>query len=232
MQESIHKTSSSSQTAPHLLELHGETISYNGTAALTDITLQISAGEKVALIGPSGAGKTTLLRRLYQLKPQDCGFIHQHYSLVSQLSTFHNIYMGRLDHHCFLHNLRTLLKPGRQEITEIKEIAGTLGLRDKLWTKIGELSGGQQQRVGIGRALYRGGAILMADEPVSSLDLVQGREIVRLITDIGQTVISAMHYVELSLEFFDRIIGLHDQHIFFDLPTHQVSPKHLEQLYG
>lgn len=232
MQESINKKGGSSPTSPHLLELHGETISYNGAAALTDITLQISAGEKVALIGPSGAGKTTLLRRLYQLKPQECGFIHQHYALVSQLSTFHNIYMGRLDHHSILHNLRTLIKPCRREITEISEIAGTLGLGDKLWTKIGELSGGQQQRVGIGRALYRGGTILMADEPVSSLDLVQGREIVRLITDIGQTVISAMHYVELSLEFFDRIIGLHDQHIFFDLPTHQVSPKHLEQLYG
>jgi phosphonate transport system ATP-binding protein len=232
MSTSIVKKNSSPPASPPLLELRGETISYNGSTALTDITLQICAGEKVALIGSSDAGKTTLLRRLYQLKPQDCGFIHQQFALVSQLSTFHNIYMGRLDHHSILHNVRTLVKPGKQEISEISAVAETLGLQDKLWTKIGELSGGQQQRVGIGRALYRGGTILMADEPVSSLDIVQGRDIVRLITDIGQTVISAMHYVELSLEFFDRIIGLRDQQILFDLPAGKVSAERLDQLYG
>ncbi len=232
MSVSLLKNSCLPPVSHPLLELCGETISYNGSTALTDITLQICAGERVALIGASGAGKTTLLRRLYQLRPEDCGFIHQQYALVSQLSTFHNIYMGRLDHHSIWHNLRTLIKPGKREISEISSIAQRLGVPDKLWLKVGELSGGQQQRVGIGRALYRGGTILMADEPVSSLDIVQGRDIVRLITDIGQTVISAMHYVELSLEFFDRIIGLRNQQILFDLPSGKVSAEHLEHLYG
>lgn len=215
-----------------ILELQQETISYNGNIALSDISLQISSGEKVALIGPSGAGKTTLLRRLYQIKPDDCAFIHQHYALVPQLSVFHNIYMGRLDHHSNLHNLRTLIKPAKRDRDDIAIITNTLGLDEKLWTKVGELSGGQQQRVGIGRALYRGGNILMADEPVSSLDIVQGREIVELITDIGQTVISSMHFVELSLEFFDRVIGLSKQQITFDLPTQAVTQSHLDTLYG
>ncbi|WP_084457081.1 phosphonate ABC transporter ATP-binding protein [Desulfogranum mediterraneum] len=215
-----------------VLSLDQETIAYDGCIALNDISLQIGCGEKVALIGPSGAGKTTLLRRLYQLRPGECAFIHQQYALVPQLSVFHNIYMGRLDHHSTLHNLRTLIRPGLREREEITVIAESLGLAEKIWTRTGALSGGQQQRVAIGRALYRGGSILMADEPVSSLDMVQGREIIQLIVDIGQTVISSLHLVELSLEYFDRIIGLARQQLAFDLPAGQVSQADLDELYG
>ena len=225
-------TANNQQSPGTVLELQGETVRYSGFTALEDISLQIKPGEKVAIIGPSGAGKTTLLRALYQIKPDDCAFIHQHHSLVPQLSSFHNIYMGRLDVHSNLHNLRTLIKPKQRDIDDISEITDVLGLTDKLWNKVGNLSGGQQQRVGIGRALYRGGKILMADEPVSSLDMKQGREIVRLITDLGHTVISALHFVELSLEFFDRIVGLRQQKMLFDLPSAEVTQARLDQLYG
>ncbi len=222
----------SKQNTQPLLSLCGETIGYAGVIALDNISLQITSGEKVALIGPSGAGKTSLLKRLYQLKPERCAFIHQQSSLVPQLSTFHNIYMGRLDEYSWLHNLQTLIHPGSDHRQEIDEIAKTLGLQEKLWTRVGELSGGQQQRVGIGRALYRGGEILMADEPVSSLDVVQGRDIIELITSLGNTVVSALHYVELSREFFDRIIGLCRNRILFDLPAPHVTDKHLAELYS
>lgn len=225
-------TESNQQSSDIVLELQGETVTYNDFIALEDISLQIQPGEKVAIIGPSGAGKTTLLRTLYQIKPDDCAFIHQHHSLVPQLSSFHNIYMGRLDIHSNLQNLRTLVKPKQNDIDDISEITDTLGITDKLWTKVGNLSGGQRQRVGIGRALYRGGKILMADEPVSSLDMKQGREIVKLITDLGHTVISALHFVELSLEFFDRIVGLRHQKVLFDLPSVEVTQARLDALYG
>lgn len=225
------KTNSAQVTTLPILELQQETISYSNGIALSDISVRISPGEKIALIGPSGAGKTTLLRRLYQIKPEECAFIHQHYALVPQLSAFHNIYMGRLDYNSSLYNLRTLIKPANREKDEIGAIADLLGLSEKCWAKVGELSGGQQQRVGIGRALYRGGSILMADEPVSSLDIVQGREIMKLLTGIGQTVISSMHFLATSLEFFDRVIGLSNQHIAFDLPTGEVSQGHLDTLY-
>lgn len=215
-----------------LLSLSGENIGYPGVIALENISLKIQPGEKVALIGPSGAGKTSLLKRLYQLKPECCAFIHQHSSLVPQLSSFHNIYMGRLDYHSWLHNLRTLVLPGKNHKDEISEIARILGLEEKLWTRVGELSGGQQQRVGIGRALYRGGEILIADEPVSSLDIIQGRDIIKLITTLGNTVVSALHFVDLSREFFDRIIGLSHNHILFDLPTASVTENHLAELYS
>lgn len=168
--------------------------------------MSVAEGEKVALIGRSGAGKTTLLRRLYQIRPGDCAFIHQHYALVPQLSVFHNIYMGRLDFYSGLHNLWNLIKPVASHVEEIIPIVDKLGLQDKLFTRTGELSGGQQQRVGIGRALYRGGTILMADEPVSSLDNVQSEEIVALITKTRKTVISTLHSVDLARRFFLDIL--------------------------
>jgi phosphonate transport system ATP-binding protein len=140
--------------------------------------------------------------------------------------------MGRLDEYSWLQNLRTLIRPGSDRRQEIGAIASKLGLQEKLWMRVGELSGGQQQRVGIGRALYRGGDILMADEPVSSLDVVQGRDIIELITSLGNTVISALHYVELSRDFFDRIIGLSRNRILFDLPSGHVTDNHLAELYS
>jgi phosphonate transport system ATP-binding protein len=215
-----------------ILSLDGEDISYSGRVALHNVILSVAEGEKIALVGKSGAGKTTLLRRLYQLRPRDCAFIHQHNDLVPQLSVFHNIYMGRLDLHSNLHNLWNLIKPVASHVEEITRIVKKLGLEDKLFSKTGELSGGQQQRVGIGRALYKGGSILMADEPVSSLDLVQGGEIVELIAKTEKTVISTLHSITLTRRFFDRIIGLRDRAIMFDLPADNISGDLLAELYS
>ncbi len=214
------------------LVLENEDIAYQGAVVLKNVSISIHHGEKVALIGKSGAGKTTLLRCLYQVQPDQCAFIHQHYSLVSRLTTFHNIYMGRLDTHSVFHNIRNLVMPSKNRIDEIQPIAEKLGLTEKLFTLIGELSGGQQQRVGIGRALYRGRSILMADEPVSSLDGVQQTQIMDYITDTDKTVVSSLHSIDLSQKFFDRVIGLKDSHVRFDLPIEQVSARRLKEVYG
>ncbi len=219
-------------TPATLLSLSGEEIAYEGHVALQDVSLTISKGEKVALIGQSGAGKTTLLRRLYQLNPQLCTFIHQHHALVPQLTTFHNIYMGRLDVHSIFENVCNLVHPLKKYLEEIEPIAQKLGLEDKLFTRVGELSGGQQQRVGVGRALYRGGSILMADEPVSSLDVMQSEEIIQLIVNSRETVVSSLHSIHFSKRFFDRIIGLKSCRVLFDLPAAAVSEQHLEELYS
>jgi phosphonate transport system ATP-binding protein len=215
-----------------ILEMNSEEIRYAGFTALTDVTLKISKNEKIALLGQSGAGKTTLLKRLYQLKPNSSSFIHQQYALVPQLTVFHNIYMGKLDSFSILHNLINLIRPTTARVDEILPIAADLGLKEKLFTKVGELSGGQQQRVGIGRALYQGGEILFADEPVSSLDMVQSEEIISMITRSKKTIISSMHSIDFSLHFFDRIIGLRNQGIFFDLPSSDVSERILADLYA
>lgn len=104
--------------------------------------------------------------------------------------------------------------------------------KEKLHTRVGELSGGQQQRVGIGRAFYRGGSVLMADEPVSSLGRVQQEQIMAIITRTDKTVVSTLHAIDLSRQFFNRIVGLKDRCILFDLPVQEVSDTLLETLYA
>jgi len=216
----------------NLIQISQEDISYGKFIALKNISISIRAGERVALIGRSGAGKTTLLRRLYRANPEVCAFVHQHQALVPQLTAFHNIYMGRLDRHSVLENITNLIFPLKKYRAIIDPIARSLEIEDKLFTKVGALSGGQQQRVGIGRALYRGGEVLLADEPVSSLDEFQRDEILAFITGSGKTVVASLHSVELAKRYFQRLVGLKDCSIFFDLPVEQVTDRALAELYG
>ena len=140
--------------------------------------------------------------------------------------------MGRLERNSVLKNLRNLVRPSAAAIEEIRPIVSKLGLLDKLFNRVGELSGGQQQRVGIGRAMYQGGAVVLADEPVSSLDVMQQEEIMEHLVSAGQTVVSALHSVSLSRRFFDRIVGLKDRAVLFDLPSKNVDDRLLTELYG
>ena len=159
-----------SSTGIPLFNLVAERVAYENTVALKNITLQINKGEKVALVGPSGAGKTTLLRTLYESVEGQPSFVHQHYSLVPQLSAFHNVFIGRLDQYSTAYNLLNLIKPQKKAVQDIVPILQQLGMEEKTFDKAGALSGGQQQRVAVARAIYRGAEILLADEPVSSVD--------------------------------------------------------------
>lgn len=214
-----------------LINLQGESVAYQQTVALKNITLQIDAGEKVAFIGPSGAGKTTLLQTLYDRIPEQSAFVHQHYALVPALSTFHNVYMGRLDRHSTLFNALNLIKPQKKILAEIQPILRTVGIADKVFDKVETLSGGQQQRVAIARAIYRGKPVLLADEPVSSVDPHQADAVLQLIIKQTDTVIMSLHAVSSALKFADRVIGLRDGQIQFDLPAGNVIPEMLQSLY-
>jgi phosphonate transport system ATP-binding protein len=214
-----------------LFELQHVNVSYGANPALQDITLHIGQGETVALIGPSGAGKSTLLNKFYEMRPDDCAFVHQQYALVPQLSVFHNIYIGRLDRRPTWYNLLNLIRPRRQVIDEVKPILQTLGLSEKLSARVGALSGGQQQRVAVGRAMYRGGNVLLADEPVSSIDPLQGEAVLDLIVNTGKTVVMALHSVTFARRFAERIIGLCAGRIRFDLPAARVSQADIDELY-
>lgn len=214
-----------------LFELQHVNVSYGGIPALQDITLRIREGETVAVIGPSGAGKSTLLNKFYEMRPDDCAFVHQQYALVPQLSVFHNIYIGRLDRRPTWYNLLNLIRPRRQVIDEVAPILQTLGLSDKLSSKVGALSGGQQQRVAVGRAMYRSGKVLLADEPVSSIDPRQGEAVLELIVNTGKTVIMALHSVTFARRFAERIIGLCAGRIRFDQPASQVAQADIDELY-
>lgn len=214
-----------------LFSLAAESVAYQDTVALKNITLQIDRGEKVALVGPSGAGKTTLLRTLYESVAGQPSFVHQNYSLVPQLSAFHNVYIGRLDRNSTAYNLLNLLKPQKKSLQEIVPILRELGMDEKTFDKAGALSGGQQQRVAVARAIYRGEDILLADEPVSSVDPHQAGTVMELIMQNAETVVVSLHAVEFALKFAQRMIGLRDGEVEFDLPAGAVTQMMLTELY-
>ena len=153
-----------------MIDLDGVSLAYGDTTILRDITLRISPGEKVVIIGQSGAGKTTLLRKLFDTQPERAAFVHQDYALVPQLSVFHNICAGGLDFHGSLYNILNLLCPRSQEVAAVEPLIERLGMLDKLFERVGNLSGGQQQRVAVARALYRRADLVLCDEPVLAID--------------------------------------------------------------
>ena len=210
-------------------------LSYGDHTVLNNVDLNITTGERVVLLGASGAGKTTLTAALYAqliadgrriaLVPQDAG-------LVPQLSADKNVLMGRLDDHTALYNLTNLLRLRRSDRAEIRAILCDLGLQDFGSRPIESLSGGQKQRVSLARALYRGGDILIADEPVSAVDETQSRRILHRIFSQFSTAVMALHDVALAREFGTRLIGLKDGHIEFDAAPKSVNSAMVASLYG
>ncbi len=214
-----------------VFELTGATLGYNGAPVLKDITLKIEAGERVAFVGPSGAGKSTLLSKLFAQRRLQAALVPQEYALVKNLSVFHNVYMGRLDRHSSAYNLLNLMHPLHREVEAVRPVLERLGLEELLGKPVGELSGGQQQRTAVARALFQGGEVLLGDEPVSSVDPLQSRSVLEAINESFPTVVLAMHDVGLALEYTQRLIGLRDGRIQFDLPSSGLRAADLESFF-
>lgn len=214
-----------------LVDLAHASAGYNGHDVLRDISLTIERGERIALVGESGAGKSTLLKLIYDRCTQETALVPQNAGLVEALSVFHNVYMGRLDQHSTLHNLRNLLFPMKGEVSAVREVLERLRLDDKLFTAVGELSGGQQQRTAVGRALFRSAGIVIGDEPVSAVDEYQAREILDIVNSESDTVVIAMHDRSLALAYTNRVIGLKGGRIVMDEPTAGMAPADLDHLY-
>ncbi len=214
-----------------LFDLHNAEARYNGKAVLSGITLSITAGERIALVGRSGAGKSTLLRMLYEQRTEEAALLPQELGLVRVLSVFHNIYMGQLNRHSAWYNFVNLVRPMAREVDIVRAITERLGLEEKLFDPAGELSGGQQQRTAVGRALNQGSEILIGDEPVSAVDEYQSRVVLESINESHETVLLAMHDIELAIAYTDRIVGLRDGAIVMDQPTAGMVPSDLDDLY-
>jgi phosphonate transport system ATP-binding protein len=193
--------------------------------------LAIREGDRIALLGKSGTGKSTLLRHIRHQLADRASWCPQDASLVPQLKAFHNIYSGALNRHSGFVNLKNLLLPSLRSRTEVAALAEALGIAAVLWTKADELSGGQQQRVAIARALYQQKPILLADEPVSALDKLQGQEILELLASHHSTSVIAMHNAELVLTVCNRVIGLKDHKVILDCPVDQLGAEAIRQLY-
>jgi phosphonate transport system ATP-binding protein len=214
-----------------LVELERATVRYDGKVVLCEVSLTIKHGERVALIGESGAGKSTLLRLIFE-RLGSAAIVPQDFGLVKTLSVFHNVYMGRLQRYPAWRNLRNLLWPERERVLEVRDVLAALGLEDVLFSPAGELSGGQQQRTAVARALYQGADVLLGDEPVSAVDEVQSRVILQTIQRATQTLILAMHDIDLALAFTDRVIGIRDGRIALDSSTSCVKRSELVELYS
>jgi phosphonate transport system ATP-binding protein len=214
-----------------LFQLSNEDLGYDGDAVLRGISVTVGAGERVALVGESGAGKTTLLSVLQSRYDGNTALIPQELGLVRSLSVFHNVYMGSLHRHTAAYNLMNLVWPRHIEVERIRPIVERLGLGDKLFERAGELSGGQRQRTAICRAILQGGDAVLGDEPVSATDNRQSRVVLDALGETFETVILAMHDVDLALEFSTRIIGIKDGGIALDAPSGDLTRPDLDFLY-
>ena len=214
-----------------LLELREESAGYKDTTILRGLNLTIKPGERIALVGESGAGKSTLLHLLYNRLGSRAALMPQDSALVQALSVFHNVYMGRLHERSVWRNLRNLIFPVPSDVEEVRAVLARLRLGDKIFSNVGQLSGGQYQRTALARALYHPGQVIVADEPVSSVDEHQAREILATMNNEKETVLLAMHDRELAIEFADRIIGLRDGRIVLDQSSRSMKPNDLNNLY-
>ncbi|PXY00185.1 ABC transporter [Halomonas sp. LBP4] len=215
-----------------MLALHDAVAAYGEIRVLGPLSLTLTRGERVALVGRSGAGKSTLLSVMYdRWRDQGAALMPQDLGLVATLSVFHNVYMGRLDRHPWWRNLLTLVRPRPGDVAEIGALLTRLGLDDRLWTPCGELSGGQRQRVAVARVVHQGGGMLLADEPVSALDGPLSEVTLTALTDAYPTAVLAMHDVELALRYCTRVIGIRDGAIAIDQPSQRLAATDLLPLY-
>ncbi len=215
-----------------VFELKSASLRYKDVEVLSNINLSINAGEHVALLGKSGAGKSTLLNTLYQQQQAYCALVPQNVALVEALSVFHNVYMGQLNQHNTLFNLLNLFWPQRKPVEKVRQLLKLVELDEILFSCTGELSGGQKQRVAIARALFQGNQVLLGDEPISALDSVLAGKVMQLLHDQHETVVLAMHDVDMALCFADRIIGIKNGSIAIDQPAKNVAADDLQFLYA
>ncbi|QGM21047.1 ATP-binding cassette domain-containing protein [Spiribacter sp. 2438] len=204
---------------------------YGGRTVLGPLNLRVAVGERVALVGRSGAGKSTLLALLHDRQRPEMALMPQDLGLVNTLSVFHNVYMGQLREHSAAYNLANLVRPFRREIVGVMAVLERIDMTETLWARAGELSGGQRQRVAVARALFQGGQILLADEPVSALDGPRAEQVMDALTDQYETAVIAMHDLSLARRYAGRLVGISDGRIALDTPADHVDSGALDALY-
>jgi phosphonate transport system ATP-binding protein len=241
------------------LDVRGLTHAYGGIPVLRAVDLSVSPGEVVAVVGPSGAGKTTLFRCLTQLvradggtldlfgtdlqqaqgrmlraARRDLGLVFQSYNLVRRLTALQNVLVGRL---ADVPTWRVLLRrfPAADEALAASCL-DQVGLLPYAHTRADRLSGGQQQRVAIARVLASRARVVLADEPVASLDPASAASVLTalrsLATDHGRAVVCSLHQVDLVAGFADRVVGLRDGRVVLDVPAAEFDRDAARLLYA
>jgi len=231
----------------------------NGVMALKGVSLEIKQGEFVAIIGLSGAGKSTLLRSINQMHTitdgkllvngidvsslsgkslrrfrRDIGMVFQSFNLVKRTSVIKNVLAARVaDMPLWMSLLGLYTK--KDKIIAL-EALDQVGILEKAYTRADQLSGGQQQRVALARCVAQQPKIILADEPVASLDPVTSNQVmndfVKINKELNITVIANMHHVDIALKFAQRVIGIKEGLIVFDGPSSKVNNQILKEIYG
>ena len=236
----------------------------NGHQALREVSLSVQPGEMVALLGASGSGKSTLMRHLNGLHRADAGSvsevkllgrtlqsggrlsgetralrrevaaIFQQFNLVERLPVMSNVLVGALHR---LPMWRSLLRAfPRHELQQAYEALRHVGIEACAWQRASTLSGGQQQRAAISRALVQGAKIILADEPIASLDPASSRRVMELLAQVNRersvTVLVSLHQIDYAFAYCPRTVALRNGEVVYDGPTAALTEQRLQQLYG
>jgi phosphonate transport system ATP-binding protein len=231
----------------------------NGTQALTDVSFSVPDGEFLVVIGLSGSGKSTLLRCINRLiDPTEgqivwdgiditaakgnelrkirrhIGMVFQQFNLVKRSSVMTNVLSGRLGYASTIPSLLGIWPP--EEKQRAIEALDTVGISDKARERADALSGGQQQRVGIARALMQEPRIMLADEPVASLDPVLAHSILQYLEQLnksnGTTVICSLHFLDLVQRYATHVIALKDGKKVFEGDAQEINRERFKEIYG
>jgi phosphonate transport system ATP-binding protein len=243
----------------HSLVIETVTKRYGTTLALDDVSFVVDPGEFVALLGPSGAGKSTLFRcvtRLVapdtgvvrvlgrdmsaldgqelRLARRDVGLIFQQFNLIGRLSAMDNVLAGRMGH---ASTLRVMLRQFTRADRQLALAAlDRVGLLERAGQRADSLSGGQQQRVAIARVLAQQARLLLADEPVSSLDPQSAENVLGILRNIaretGIAVVCALHQVDLARRYADRVVALRGGRKLLDVGVNAFDQNAFQELYG
>ncbi len=243
-----------------MLEIKNLTKIYEGgTLALDDVSFDVPQGQFVSVIGLSGSGKSTLLRCINRLiEPtvgdiiwdgknittasddelrtirRRIGMVFQHFNLVYRSTVITNVLAGRLGYTNPAMSLFNRFP--KQDMENAYKQMQRVGIEEKAHQRADELSGGQQQRVGIARAMMQNPAIILADEPVASLDPVLAHSIMQYLEKInkedGVTVICSLHFLDLVHRYADRAVALNDGKLMFDGPPKEIDDEKFKDIYG
>ena len=247
-----------------MLKIEGLTKAFDDLVAVNNVSFEVPKGQMVGIIGRSGAGKSTLLRMINRLTDAtsgrilcddvfnnevdvcalrgrrvrewraQCAMVFQQFNLVPRLQVMTNVLMGRISYHSTLPVL-LMMFPAKDRAVAIRALQ-RLDMVSHALHRADELSGGQQQRVAIARALVQEPKILLADEPIASLDLRNATIVMdalrRINKEDGITVISNLHLLQTAKDYCDRIIAMRKGSIVFDGPPSQLSDTLAREIYG
>ncbi|WP_226037203.1 phosphonate ABC transporter ATP-binding protein [Aquibacillus saliphilus] len=231
----------------------------NGNEGLKNINIKINEGEFVVIVGLSGAGKSTFIRSINRLvTPTDgelivddedilkhngkslralrkkVGMIFQSYNLVKRSTVLKNVISGRLGYTGTFKSIFNMFP--KEDMQLAYENLKRVNIEEKLYSRADELSGGQQQRVSIARVLTQQPKVILADEPVASLDPPTSHQVMKYLKRINKedniTTIVNLHFIDMAMEYADRIIGMRAGEVVYDGPASEVTEKTFEEIYG